>query len=483
MRALARARRRGTGSRSSRTPARRTAPSATASRAGAAGLAAAFSFYPGKNLGAMGDAGALVTDDDGARRRACARCASTASARSTSTSCEGYTARLDTIQALVLLRKLPLLDGWNDERRAVAALLPRGARGRRRPRAAAGRRRAASPVWHLFVVRTADPDALAALPARARHRARAATTRSRCTSSPAYARLGLRARRVPGRRGARRASASRCRSSRASTERAASSGRRRGPRLLRRWLTRPANDAPYRLIARRRVRRGRRRPRRSRTSTAAGSATARGSARSSRSSAAPSIGARCKIQSHTFICDGVDDRGRGVRRPRRDVRQRQAPARDDRRRASCRPTDDWELLRDRRRARGRRSARARSILGGVRIGAGALVGAGAVVTRDVAPGETRRRRARPPSPLDRLGTAAGSPAPPARRPRRRRRSPPARPRRPAGTPVRPPRLEQRPGDEQAERAGEHRERDHRGHHLGTQRLRRPHRDHARSAAR
>ena len=76
---------------------------------------------------------------DRRRRRwpsGCARCASTARPRSTTTSVEGYTARLDTIQAIVLLRKLPLLDGL--ERRAPRGGrdLRRGARGRRRPRAA-----------------------------------------------------------------------------------------------------------------------------------------------------------------------------------------------------------------------------------------------------------------------------------------------------------------------------------------------------------
>jgi dTDP-4-amino-4,6-dideoxygalactose transaminase len=129
-------------------------------RAGTGGAAAAFSFYPGKNLGAMGDAGALVTND--------ARTADVVRAlrehgqrRKYHHDLEGYTARLDTIQALVLLRKLPLLDAANEGRRAAARayaerlagvgdlLLPQVARG-------------SSPVWHLYVVRTADPDALAA---------------------------------------------------------------------------------------------------------------------------------------------------------------------------------------------------------------------------------------------------------------------------------------------------------------------------------
>ena len=89
--------------------------------AGTAGLAGAFSFYPGKNLGAFGDAGALVTDDLelSARVRALREHGQREKYRHDS---EGWTARLDTIQALVLLRKLPLLAAWNDDRRRVAEI-------------------------------------------------------------------------------------------------------------------------------------------------------------------------------------------------------------------------------------------------------------------------------------------------------------------------------------------------------------------------
>lgn len=128
-------------------------------RAGAGGLAGAFSFYPAKNLGAIGDAGALATDD--------AELASTVRAlrehgqsRKYRHDLEGYTARLDTIQALVLELKLRLLDGWNEERRAAARFLSEGLAGVGDlvlPAVAPG----SEPVWHLYVVRTADPDALA----------------------------------------------------------------------------------------------------------------------------------------------------------------------------------------------------------------------------------------------------------------------------------------------------------------------------------
>jgi dTDP-4-amino-4,6-dideoxygalactose transaminase len=123
-------------------------------------LAAAFSFYPGKNLGAFGDAGAVVTDDPelAARLRALREHGQTEKYRHRY---DGYTSRLDTIQALVLLRKLPLLDGWNTERRAAARAYDEALAGvgdLRLPPVAAG----SEPVWHLYVVRTADPAGLAA---------------------------------------------------------------------------------------------------------------------------------------------------------------------------------------------------------------------------------------------------------------------------------------------------------------------------------
>jgi acetyltransferase-like isoleucine patch superfamily enzyme len=94
------------------------------------------------------------------------------------------------------------------------------------------------------------------------------------------------------------------------------------------------------------------------------------------------IGARCKIQSHTFVCDGVtiEDEvfvGHGVmfvndKRPRATVN------------GALQDEDDWELL-ETVVERGASIGSGATILGGVRIGAGALVGAGAVVTSDVAP--------------------------------------------------------------------------------------------------
>ncbi len=127
-------------------------------RAGSAGLAAAFSFYPAKNLGAFGDAGAVVTDDEelAGRVRALREHGQRGKYRH---EVPGWTARLDTIQAIALLHKLPLLDTWNDERRAVARAyesLLDGVGDLQLPRAPDG----SEPVWHLYVVRTAEPDAL-----------------------------------------------------------------------------------------------------------------------------------------------------------------------------------------------------------------------------------------------------------------------------------------------------------------------------------
>jgi dTDP-4-amino-4,6-dideoxygalactose transaminase len=129
-------------------------------RAGSVGIASAFSFYPGKNLGAIGDAGALVTDD--ANVAATARALREHGQRAPYLhELEGYTSRLDTIQALVLLHKLPLLDGWNQQRAVLAAFYADALDGLGDlvlPPVASE----SKAVWHRYVVRTHDPDRLAA---------------------------------------------------------------------------------------------------------------------------------------------------------------------------------------------------------------------------------------------------------------------------------------------------------------------------------
>ena len=130
--------------------------------AGSAGGAAAFSFYPTKNLGAMGDAGALVTDDQALADDVLAL-REHGETRKYHHEYVGYTARLDTIQAVVLLEKLPLLEEWNRERRAAAhsyteALAGLERFGLRLPTEPEG----SDSVWHLYVVRSSNSEALAA---------------------------------------------------------------------------------------------------------------------------------------------------------------------------------------------------------------------------------------------------------------------------------------------------------------------------------
>jgi dTDP-4-amino-4,6-dideoxygalactose transaminase len=127
-------------------------------QAGAGGAAGAFSFYPSKNLGAFGDAGAVVLDDE--------RAASTARAlrehgevRKYESRYIGYTARLDALQALVLSHKLPLLARWTEERREAAEFYSAALDGvgdLRLPTTVDGARH----VWHVYAIRTADPEAL-----------------------------------------------------------------------------------------------------------------------------------------------------------------------------------------------------------------------------------------------------------------------------------------------------------------------------------
>ncbi|MBM3820949.1 MAG: DegT/DnrJ/EryC1/StrS family aminotransferase [Acidimicrobiia bacterium] len=128
-------------------------------RAGTFGHAAAFSFYPGKNLGACGDAGALVTDDE-ALYDALLMIRNHGASKPFDHQLLGSTERMDAIQAAVLRIKLKRLDDWNDRRRAraaqyVEALAP--VEGLWVPRWDD----ADSPCHHLFVVRHSARDGLA----------------------------------------------------------------------------------------------------------------------------------------------------------------------------------------------------------------------------------------------------------------------------------------------------------------------------------
>jgi dTDP-4-amino-4,6-dideoxygalactose transaminase len=129
-------------------------------RVGSLGDVACFSFYPGKNLGAYGDGGAIVSNDEDLIKRA-KMIANHGRLEKYTHEIEGVNSRLDGLQAAILRVKLPYLDKWNAERQRVAAryldklkdsdvvVLPTI-----RPEA--------NSVWHLFVVRVKNRDAFQA---------------------------------------------------------------------------------------------------------------------------------------------------------------------------------------------------------------------------------------------------------------------------------------------------------------------------------
>lgn len=124
--------------------------------AGTFGTLAATSFYPGKNLGAYGDGGAVLTDDDELAYRV-RLMGSHGSPSKYVHSHIGFNSRLDTLQAVVLRAKLPRLRGWNEQRREAAARYERllaGVPGVRLPTTLPGNEH----VWHLYVVRVPARD-------------------------------------------------------------------------------------------------------------------------------------------------------------------------------------------------------------------------------------------------------------------------------------------------------------------------------------
>jgi len=128
-------------------------------KAGSMGRAAAFSFYPGKNLGACGEAGAVTTDDE-RLARGCSMLRDHGQSKKYIHDIEGYNGRLDAIQAGLLRVKLRHLAKWNEQRRELArsydelfgepngmVFLPYVPSWSR-------------PVFHLYVVRVADRERL-----------------------------------------------------------------------------------------------------------------------------------------------------------------------------------------------------------------------------------------------------------------------------------------------------------------------------------
>jgi dTDP-4-amino-4,6-dideoxygalactose transaminase len=127
---------------------------------GSFGTAASYSFYPSKNLGAMGDGGA-VTTNDGTLAKNMAMFARHGGLKKGDHQIEGINSRLDGLQAALLSVKLPHLPEWTMRRRACAAEYDRLLReipGIECPIVAAGREH----VWHLYVIQCDRRDSLAA---------------------------------------------------------------------------------------------------------------------------------------------------------------------------------------------------------------------------------------------------------------------------------------------------------------------------------
>lgn len=126
-------------------------------RAGSFGDAAAFSFYPSKNLGALGDGGAICTDDAAVAERA-RLLRDLGQRRKGEHLVAGVNSRLDGLQAAILRVKLPHLDRWNAARRERAAEYREALGGDLR---LLEERPESSPNYHLFPIRVADRDGLA----------------------------------------------------------------------------------------------------------------------------------------------------------------------------------------------------------------------------------------------------------------------------------------------------------------------------------
>jgi dTDP-4-amino-4,6-dideoxygalactose transaminase len=130
----------------------------TGRRAGSLGDAAAFSFYPTKNLGAIGDGGAITTNDPALADRV--RVLRNYGSRERYLNeLPGYNSRLDELQAALLRVKLSRLDQWNSRRTEIAQHYARKLAAVPQitlPRVIS----TSEPVWHLFVVRSTNRDAL-----------------------------------------------------------------------------------------------------------------------------------------------------------------------------------------------------------------------------------------------------------------------------------------------------------------------------------
>jgi len=128
--------------------------------AGSLADAAAFSFFPSKNLGCAGDGGIITTDDDELAAK-CRKLASHGTTKKYFHDTLGVNSRLDALQAAILSVKLPHLDDWNAQRRAAAAIydeLLAGVEGIELPIA----REYGEAVYHLYIVKSKQAEAVMA---------------------------------------------------------------------------------------------------------------------------------------------------------------------------------------------------------------------------------------------------------------------------------------------------------------------------------
>ncbi|MGD0966462.1 MAG: DegT/DnrJ/EryC1/StrS family aminotransferase [Candidatus Acidiferrales bacterium] len=128
-------------------------------KAGSMGHAAAFSFYPGKNLGACGEAGAVTTDDEALAQKV-RMLRDHGQSRKYYHEMEGYNGRLDAIQAGILQIKLRHLAEWNQKRRQIAARYNESLRGVSASLVLPFEPSWSRGVYHLYVVRTEERDQL-----------------------------------------------------------------------------------------------------------------------------------------------------------------------------------------------------------------------------------------------------------------------------------------------------------------------------------
>ena len=124
---------------------------------GALSDAAGFSFYPGKNLGALGDAGAITTNDDELAERV-RLLRNYGSQMKYYSELKGFNSRLDELQAALLRVKLRKLDEWNDRRRAKARFYLQTLQDADLTLPFVPRH--VEPIWHQFVIRHAQRDEL-----------------------------------------------------------------------------------------------------------------------------------------------------------------------------------------------------------------------------------------------------------------------------------------------------------------------------------